>query len=192
MTIPDVLAIITLTGGGFVATNLDNLLILVGLIGAGADRRSALLGFLSAAAAVFAFCAAAGALGGLLNPGRVGYLGVIPLGMGLLLGWRALHGHSSGPEFTGSGSAFVLTLSNSGDSVALFVPLIAETERESVLLLVASYLLCILGWAALAHYAAGHPVLGRRLAASGRWLLPGIMIVVGTYVLLNTTTDTLA
>ena len=192
MTSSDLLAIIAVTGGGFVATNLDNLLILVGLIAAGADRRSTLLGYLSAAAAVFAFCALAGALGGLLDPGLVGYLGIIPLGMGLLLAWRALRGASEAPEVTGSGSAFILTLSNSGDSVALFVPLIAETERDTVLVLVACYLVCILAWAALAHHLALHPALGRRLAACGRWLLPGIMIGVGIYVMLDTTTDTLA
>lgn len=192
MTSADLLAIFAVTGGGFVATNLDNLLILVGLISAGADRRSALLGFLSAASAVFAFCAVAGALGGLLNPGLVGYLGIVPLGMGLLLAWRAVRGNAHLPEVSGSGSAFFLTLSNSGDSVALFVPLLAETERESVLLLVGTYLVFVLAWAALAHHLVRHPALGRRLGASSRWLLPCIMIGVGVYVLLNTTTDTLA
>lgn len=191
MTIADLVAILAVTTGGFIATNIDNLLILVGLIGASADRRAVLLGYLFAAAGVFAFCAVAGALGGRLNPGLVGYLGVIPLGMGLLLGWRALGGRAAPPRATGSGSAFFLTVSNSGDSVALFVPLIAETERESVLMLVGVYLSLILAWAALAQYVARHPGLGSRLAASGRWLLPAIMISVGIYVLLNTSTDRL-
>ena len=58
--------------------------------------------------------------------------------------------------------------------------------------MVGAYLSLILAWAALAHYVARHPALGTKLAAGGRWLLPAIMVVVGIYVLLNTTTDRLA
>jgi cadmium resistance protein CadD (predicted permease) len=191
MTGTDAFAVVILTVGGFLATNLDNLLILVGLIAAGVDRRSALLGYLAAAAVVLAICIGGGALGSLLDPALVGYLGIVPLLMGLSLGWRALRGSTVADSGPGLGSAFLLTLSNSGDNVALFLPLIAESERESALLLIAIYLILMLAWAALAHFMVHRPLLARTFASSSRWLLPCIMISVGIYVLLNTGTDTL-
>ncbi len=192
MTEVDALAVVLLTSSGFLATNLDNLLILVSLIAAGAERRAALIGFLAAAAAVLAVCIAGGALGSLLRPDLVGYLGVIPLSLGLRQGWNNLRGGAGSTAAPGGGSAFFLTLSNSGDNVALFLPLIAESERESALLLIALYLVLILAWAGLAHFVVRRPAVARSFAAGSRWLLPCILVGVGTYILLNTGTDTLA
>ena len=88
-------------------------------------------------------------------------------------------------------TAFTLTLSNSGDSIALFLPLMAETERESLMLLVALYLLLVLAWAGLARRVVTRAGLVDALSRHSRWLLPVVMIAVGSYVLLDTTTDTL-
>jgi cadmium resistance protein CadD (predicted permease) len=192
MTAADAAAIALLTLTGFLATNLDNLLILVSLVAAGAERRSALLGYLAAAATVLAACILGGALGSLLRPDLVGYLGIVPLSLGLWQGWNNLRGSAVDAAAPGGGSVFFLTLSNSGDNVALFLPLIAETERESALLLIAIYLVLILAWAGLAHSVVRRPMVARTFASGSRWLLPCILVGVGTYILFNTGTDTLA
>jgi cadmium resistance protein CadD (predicted permease) len=194
MTPADLLAIVTLTLAGFVATNIDNLLILVALLATGNSRWPVLAGYGAAAATVLVICLLGGALGGLLKPDWVGYLGVIPVLLGLQLGFRNWRGAPVAPTAPGggaAGTAFVLTLSNSGDSLALFLPLLAETERESAMLLVALYLLLVLSWARLARRLAGRAGVVDLLSRHSRWLLPVVMIAVGSYVLLDTTTDTL-
>ena len=105
-------------------------------------------------------------------------------------------GHAAGkPDVrsdTGLGAgAFAVTLGNSGDSLALFLPLMSESNREALLLIVAVYLLLILLWALLSLAIAGHPLIARRLERQGARVVPWIMICVGLYILMDTGTDTL-
>ena len=186
----DIWAVSLLVTVGFVATNLDNLLLLVGFAAVSADRRGVMLGYLAAATTVLAACVAGGFIGGLLRPELVGYLGVVPLVMGLALGWRVLRGGAPA-EAPRVGGVFFLTLSNSGDSVALFMPLLSESDEGSLLLMIVIYLLLMLAWAGAALVLVRHRPLARALAAAGHWLLPVIMIAVGIYILLDTGTDTL-
>ena len=193
----DVAAIVTLTLAGFVATNIDNLLILVTLLATSGSRWPVLAGYGAAATTVLALCLLGGALGSMIRPEWVGFLGFIPVVMGLQLGWRGWRRRhedqvpgATSPQGA-AGAAFLLTLSNSGDSIALFLPLLAETERESVMLLLALYLGLVLAWASFARFVAARRPLAAALANHSRWLLPCVLIAVGSYVLLDTTTDTL-
>jgi cadmium resistance protein CadD (predicted permease) len=81
-------------------------------------------------------------------------------------------------------------LSNSGDSVAIFFPLLAESERDALLWIVSSFLLCAMLWAALAWYIADQPRIAVRIEKVGEKLVPWIMIAAGLYILLDTGTDT--
>lgn len=197
MSPADVLAIVTLVLMGFVATNIDNLLILLALLASSDSRWPVLAGYGAAATAVLMVCLVGAALGGMLQPQWVGYLGIIPLVLGLQLGWQAWRDSRDKtsaitvPSGGAAGTAFLLTLSNSGDNIALFLPLLAETERESIMLLLAIYLGLVLAWAQLARFVATRRWLVEMLSRHSRWLLPCVMILVGTYVLLDTTTDTL-
>ena len=83
-------ALVTVVGGGFVATNLDNLLILVGLLGAARRRGAILVGYMAASLSVLIVALLGGLVGGLIDPAMVGYLGIIPLLMGGYLLSRAL------------------------------------------------------------------------------------------------------
>ncbi len=194
MTLADLVAIVSLTTAGFVATNIDNLLILVALLVTADSRWPLLTGYGAAAGTVLVVCMLGAALGGLLRPEWVGYLGVIPILLGLQLGvrnWRGVEEAVRPPGRGAAGTAFILTLSNSGDSIALFLPLMAETERESMLLMLALYLLLVLSWAWFALRVAGRRGLIDALSRHARWLLPLVMILAGSYILLNSTTDTL-
>ena len=147
----EIFTVLGLVAGSFIATNMDNLLILVMLLGANAKRRSAvLLGFLCSTIVVICVSALGVALEGAIGPGLIGYLGIVPL----LLGFHMLYqswsdGQAAGEEFeslTNSTepkiwwSTFILMFSNSGDSVAVFLPLLAESGRSALLLIVCSYL----------------------------------------------------
>ena len=81
--------------------------------------------------------------------------------------------------------------SNSGDSVAIFFPLLAESGRDALLWIVSAFLLCALLWSALAWRIADQPRIARRIEQVGEKLVPWIMIGMGVYILLDTGTDTL-
>ena len=80
---------------------------------------------------------------------------------------------------------------NSGDSIAVFLPLIAETERPSVVVILCTFIVMIALWGSLAYIISGQKELARRIEAKAQYLIPWVMIGVGLYILSNTTTDTL-
>jgi cadmium resistance protein CadD (predicted permease) len=198
-------ALLLVTAGGFVATNLDNLLILVGLLGAGRARHwPILLGFALAAAGALLVALLGGLAGTFVDPRQVGYLGLLPIALGCAQLYRNLCGgeaRSSTPEKRGDQApraaagavlaTFLVMASNSGDSIALFLPLFAESRRDALVVEVATCLLMILLWCHLAKQAVRQPVLANALQRQGRYLVPLLMIAVGGYVLLDTGTDTL-
>ena len=197
-----ILTVIGLVVTAFAATNLDNMLILVVLLGANAQRRSAvLLGFVFSALAVLSVSAIGVALGSLVNPGFIGYLGVIPLSMGLYMLVKTSRGQLlNDPDIPQPGkqsepgvwlSTFVLMFSNSGDSVAVFLPLLAESGRTAMVTILCTYVLLIAVWGSIAYLISGQKELAVRIERKAEKLVPWIMMGVGTYILLNTATDTL-
>ena len=81
---------------------------------------------------------------------------------------------------------------NSGDSLALFIPLFAESNREALIVEITVYLVMILVWAGLAQLLVAHRGLAAALARHGRYAVPLIMIGVGSYILVDTASDTFA
>ena len=93
-----------LVAGSFAATNVDNLILLVVLMGAEPSRRvSVVLGFLSAAACVLVIATLGALVGTGLDPALLGYFGLVPLGFGIVLLYRRLRG--ARPEETAAGEA---------------------------------------------------------------------------------------
>ena len=124
-------------------------------------------------------------------------LGLAPLSLGLYSLYQRQRGGvapldlpTGGRAGAGFGS-FTLMLSNSGDSLAVFLPLLSESKRESLLLIVACYLLAALAWCGLSLLIAGRESLARRIERHGGALVPWVLIAVGSYILLDTATDTL-
>jgi len=198
----EVITLLSLVAGSFVATNMDNLLLLVVLLGANAKRRSAvLLGFICSNIAVICVSALGVAVGSMLGAGLIGYLGVVPL----LLGCHMLYKSWAGPHpedeavasFANSTepkiwlSTFVLLFSNSGDSVAVFLPLLAESGRSAILIIVCSYLAMAVLWTGLSYMISGQRELARRIEHRAEKIIPWMMIGVGIYILMDTATDTL-
>lgn len=194
--------LIGLVGGSFIATNMDNLLILVVLLGANANRRSAvLLGFVGSAIGVMCASILGLAVGSVVGAQLIGYLGLVPLLLGCHMLYQAWRGKQHDePQVDALANAaepgiwfstFVLMFSNSGDSIAVFLPLLAESGRSALLVIICSYLVMALLWAALSYLISGQPSLARRLEKRAEKIVPWVMIGVGTYILLDTATDTL-
>ncbi len=197
MEITQLLTITVLVTSGFLATSLDNLLILVLLYGAARSRLAVMLGYLASTAIVMLLAALGYLLGGMLDADLVGYLGLIPLALGvyaLLRPNKLLHANTD-VESGQSGFAgyfvtsFTLMLSNSGDSLALFLPLLADTGRAWFPFLFLVWLLAALAWASFAWLLGSKHALAELIERRGAKLIPWVMIGVGCYILMDTATD---
>jgi cadmium resistance protein CadD (predicted permease) len=201
MEIMPLIAVVMLVGSGFVATNLDNLLLLVLLQTSTQRSLPVLLGFMAASAIVLLIASIGLLLGSLLDPALAGYAGVIPLGLGCYALWHRRQLKSSTasdqPDRSEQGAASVffgslaLMLSNSGDSLAIFLPLLADTSAHLLPAVATSWLLVTLLWVWLALRIGENQHLAAAIERQGSRWLPWIMIAIGSYILLDTVTDSL-
>jgi cadmium resistance protein CadD (predicted permease) len=192
-----------LVASGFVVTNTDNLVILVVLLGANPRRRHAvLLGFFAATLGVICVSAIGIAIGSILGGKLIGYLGFAPLLIGCHMLYNAYRGRAHEPpqiESLVDGaetrvwfSTFLLLLGNSGDSIAVFLPLLADSGRQAPLIFIISYLSMAALCVGLSLLIAGRRGLALHIEKRAELVLPWFMIGMGLYILSNSATDSLA
>ena len=197
----EILTLLLLVASGFVATNLDNLVLMVVLLGAQPDKRAAVtLGFVASSISVLGISALGAVLGANLDPGWIGYMGLVPLLLGVFLLFRLFRRKNNeaardaqpplDSQASGVLATFFVMLSNSADSVAVFFPLLAESDRDSLLWEISAFLVMVIVWAAIGWMISGQPAVAGRIERIGEKLVPWIMIAAGTYILLDTGTDT--
>lgn len=201
MNLLDLFALSILVASTFAVTNLDNLIILVFLLGQSPDARTRILiGFVVSVILVVAVSSIGILIGTVVSPDVVGYLGVAPLLMGAYILYQqqsASSGALDAPTdvvVTSSRvglTTMVLMFSNSADSIAVLLPLLAESGSTPSLLIVLIYLTTSILWCGLSVKIASSAPLAKRISERGEKLVPWVMIAVGIYVLSNTGTDSL-
>jgi len=186
----DVITGLGLAFTAYAATNLDNLLVLCGLIAGGARRGSVAVGFAAAGSLIILLASSFIFLSYVVPPGKLSYLGVVPI----VLGLRMLIHHRAATTRTVQAKAnftsvSVLLIANSSDTIGAFAPMLAESESIVRLALVGGYIasavilfLLVLGFSRRLSKLADREKVAHRVTAV-------IMICVGAYVLLNTGTD---
>ena len=191
------IVIVGLALATFVSTSIDNLFLLVGfLTSPGFRARSAVLGYTGAVIVVLGVGLGASYAADFAPNRYAGYLGVVPIVMGVVHLYKAVRHRSaeedvSRPVAHGAFSVGLVMLANSGDSFAAFVALFAETREPFTFLIVAVGAVLSLAWYGLARWITVRASLQRLLQRLGRYLLPVILILVGAYILADTRTDTL-
>lgn len=192
-----VLSLIGIVALAYIATNVDNTLLLVAVISRdGQPFASVVGGALLAATAMLAVCLAAAFAADLAPQRWLGWLGLVPIALGLRELHRLFTADSGAPArgvhagAIGPLAVATVLLSNSADSFAALAPIFAET-RDSLLPLIAGVVLgASLLAVALAHWIATHARAGPLLRRIGPRVVPFVLIAVGLFVLSDTWTDT--
>ena len=195
----DVAFVIAIVAGAFIATNLDNLVLLIGLFGRYADRRyEVTFGYLSGMLIIAALTYYVGRLAGTIPVTYLGLLGVIPILIGLTEILRLFRnkGVIRDPVAPGAGStavaATLLTqLGNGTDTIVTFSVLFSDSNDLGDHLVLACFTGMVLLFVLIAQLALRHPWLSRPTQLYGHYITPLILIAVGVYVLTNTALDML-
>jgi len=175
----------------FASTNVDDLVMLIGIFADGSFRPAQIVvgQFLGIAGLIG--LSLLGALLALIVPAAyIGLAGVVPIAIGVVRLWRKGVEGSAEPKPARRASSVatvtLLTLANGGDNLSLYIPLFSIHRAAEIALLVVVFLLMTSLWCA-AGYALVRP---RRLGATAqRWgnaALPFVMIALGVYILVKT------
>ncbi len=192
----DLLTVAAVTTAAFAATSLDNLGLLIGLYADDSFRpRDVLVGYMAAAFTVTA--AAYGVSTGVeLAPLRyMGYLGFVPIALGLHRAGGLLRDPSSGSDSSphrvrrGVAPVFLLMLAQSIDTFAVFVAVFADTQEHLEIPILMTVAACVAILCASAYWLARHSAFAGALQRGMRWVLPVLLIAIGVFILADTPTD---
>ena len=175
----------------YASTNLDNVLLVSSAAASGSRRRAVVRGWVIAATAVFGLSIALSAVAGAIPPRTLGWLGLLPLLLGIRL--LAVGGKDTDEGATAAAGTMpvaALLLSNSSDTIATFGPLLAESEPVAQLAMLAGFVAAAAALIVLVMKLAAHLDQASGLARIAAKLSPLVMIAIGIYILLDTTTDT--
>jgi len=179
----------------FIATNIDDLLILVLLfsqVGPAFRRRHIVAGQTLGFATLVALSLALGLAGGILIPEPwLALLGLVPLALGV----RALFsrdGTVEEPVLTAGGRGVIavpafqvaaLTVASGGDNVGVYVPLFARSNLVQLLVTLIVLFGMLAVWLAFGMRLTRRPVVAGLTARYGRLLMPLVLILLGVLIL---------
>ena len=198
--ISEIATTFSIAATAYAATNLDNLVLLVSwLLAAQLSARQIFTGYAIGMTLVLVVSMVIGLAGNLIPLNLLGYLGVIPITLGLKMLVELLRRRdrttdtTSGIALQGTaiGAIALTMLSNSVDSILVFAPLLADSQQHIDIWIAVAFLLMVFLWFKLAMYATTHARQIDALRTVGEWVAPIVMVVVGLYILDNTATDIL-
>ena len=192
--VSDIGLLIAVAAIAFVSTNIDNLLVLTALLAASPMRTLPVLaGYGAASLFVVAVAWLAAGLGDLLDTRYVGLLGLVPVALGLRGLSVVIRGQADSttyhPTSAGAWSTATVIVPLSGDSIAVYLPLIADTHAALQGAVVITLLTGTIVLAAAARSLVARPSVQSRIGRLGERIMPWLMIAVGVHVLADTPTD---
>lgn len=193
------LTIIPVAAGAYIATNLDNFVLLVSLLARYRNNRiNVVAGFLTCMLilGVIGFWISEAAR--FLPLEYLGLLGLVPLSIGAI-GIMRLVRRTTGPVTTGEDSVdgertvFIATLisqlGNGTDTIITFGALFADSMPATDTLIIFTLAAMSVFSVLAAMYGLKHPALGDWVERNAHRITPFILVFVGVYILMNTVTD---
>lgn len=197
-----VIAAIATGVSAFIATNLDDIFILLlffSQVNALFRRRHIVMGqYLGFATLVLA--SLPGFLGGmLLPPAWIGVLGIVPISIGVS---QLLNREDDDEQFNQipieppqTTSSFTpllspqtygvasVTFANGGDNLGIYVPLFASCTWSSLAIILSIFFSLVGVWCYSAYRLANVPAIAQMLARYGGYLVPFVLIALGISIL---------
>ena len=193
--------IVPVAAGAFVATNLDNFVLLVTFLVRYRNRTLIVAATYVASISLLVLVGYGIGRGADIVPVELlGWLGLIPIGLGTagvigLIRDKTADGAVREASVGGGETAFLATLTsqvgNGADTIVTFGALFADSNPASDTLIIFTLVAMTIIFLVSAHYAVRHPVLRQSIENHAHRITPFILIIVGAYILANTATDLL-
>ncbi|MBS1490205.1 MAG: hypothetical protein JSS93_06745 [Bacteroidetes bacterium] len=195
MSLTSFFQVATVTFLTFISTNTDNLIIYTGFLTAKPGSKIGLL--LSYYASMLLLLAIIFGLSLTLShipENDIKYIGLLLSGAGLFLFAKSFYtksGYEPHQHIASRNAAWILAvamLMDSFDTISVFVPLFADSNRQSDKVVAGVFIFCFL-LLGISGLLISRLKIFRWLAQHSHRVLPVIMVLVGIYIYLNTAGD---
>ena len=193
------LAIIPVAAGAYVATNMDNFVLLVALLARYRKQTAYVVAGFLACAMIVAFVGLwIGTVANFFPVEYLGLLGLVPISIGvfeLIQLLRAKEKKAASERVVVDDSAKVFSttlgtqLGNATDTVVVFGVLFVDSKPAADFLAIVTFAVMALVFVCVGMYAVRHPAIHEHVDRHAHRIMPFILIAVGIYVLFNTATD---
>ncbi|UVK51528.1 cadmium resistance transporter [Mesorhizobium sp. AR02] len=175
----------------FVATNIDDIFVLLGFF---ADRKfrasQVIIGQYLGVAALVAVSVLASLISLVVAPEYVGLLGLLPILIGLKRLYNLWKGEADDetdvPAAAGLGNILAVaavTVANGGDNIGIYTPAFATSTSAEITIMVVVFAIMVAIWLAFSHWLVNHPSLGAPIRRYGHIAVPFVLIAIGILVL---------
>jgi cadmium resistance protein CadD (predicted permease) len=178
------LAVLTASITTFAATNIDDVFLLTFLFARRIPSRRIIAGQYVGFGAII-LVSLIGAWAALAIPHRwIRFLGLIPLTMGVRQLLRAPRTERDTLRTRNSGIASIalVTLSNGGDNIGVYVPFFVS-GRTYLWLILSVYAVMVATWCSVGRWLGSRPLILRSVDRWGHWAVSLVFIGLGIYVL---------
>jgi cadmium resistance protein CadD (predicted permease) len=180
-----VFAVLASAVGVFVATNIDDLVVLTALFGSRRLKTPQIVAgqYLGMGALVAISVVAAAGLATIADR-WVGLLGIVPLALGI----RGLFDRLDENRPAVATSAFgvaAITIANGADNVSVYTPVFRQVGRDTVGYIVV-FAVLVACWLAGAAFLASRKAVVGILDRWGQWIIPCVFIAIGATLLIST------
>ncbi|KUG59233.1 cadmium transporter [Serinicoccus chungangensis] len=182
--------------GLFMATNIDDIIILSLFFARGAGQRGTTtrialgqyLGFVGILGAALLVAWGAGLV---LPSGAIPYFGLIPLALGIWAAWQAWRGDGDDDDEKVEGkkvgilTVAAVTFANGGDNIGVYVPVFLNVSTATVVIFCVVFLLLVGVLVLLARYVATRRPIAEVLERWEHVLFPIVLIGLGIAILVS-------
>lgn len=176
----------------YLATNLDDLFLLIALFSDRALKPVHVVAGHYAGMAILYGAGVAASLAALVLPASViGLLGIVPMALGawklraLVRGEDDDDDDDSVSSRGGFAAVTAITLASGGDNIAIYTPVFAVQSIPRILVTGAVFAVMIALWTGFAWWLTRHPKFGEHVRSVGRLALPFVLIGIGAWVLVE-------
>lgn len=191
MNLAGVATLLVLAMGLFASTNLDDLFVLLGFF---SDPKfkpwQVAVGQFFGIAALYAVSVAASRLALVIAPAYVGFLGVLPILIGLKKIWELRQDDETddGDPQSRVGrwnalSVAAVTIADGGDNLSVYIPVFATRPGAEIAVIGGVFAAMTLAWLAGAFWLTSHRTLGAPIRRYGHRVVPFVLVGLGCYIL---------
>lgn len=192
-----VISVLGLVVASFVATNIDNLALLVGwLVSKQVKSSRIFMGYMAGMSVLLLLSIVFSFVSFVLPLSYLGFFGVIPVLLGFIMLLRLIRGGEESDNQLDVKAAVVAIamtqVANGVDTVLVFSPLLIDSRSEIDFFIAITFMVVAVLWFWFAKMLCYHAARLEVITKIGPWIAPLVMIAVGLYILDNTATDMIA